>query len=124
MATTAISANAAVPTGSPSLLRDLWCRRLDTLISGIANKDTYYVQIANAAEHISAEYHGRFLIELLQNAEDGPPPGQVRALALMINACQQGLVLERIERGPTAEWKKARELFIRSALAATAHTRS
>jgi TetR/AcrR family transcriptional regulator, transcriptional repressor of bet genes len=63
------------------------------------------------------------LIELLGNAEDGPPPGQVRALALMINACQQGLVLERIERGPTAEWKKARELFIKSALAATSHTR-
>jgi AcrR family transcriptional regulator len=64
------------------------------------------------------------LIELLENAEDGPPPGQVRALALMINACQQGLVLERIERGPTAEWKRARELFIRSALAATSHTRA
>jgi len=64
------------------------------------------------------------LVELLQNAEDGPPPSQVRALALMINACQQGLVLERIERGPTAEWKRARELFIRSALAATAHTRA
>ena len=64
------------------------------------------------------------LVELLENAEDGPPPSQVRALALMINACQQGLVLERIERGPTAEWKRARELFIRSALAATAHTRA
>jgi AcrR family transcriptional regulator len=64
------------------------------------------------------------LIELLENAEDGPPPSQVRALALMINACQQGLVLERIERGPTAEWKKARELFIRSALAATSDTRA
>ena len=63
------------------------------------------------------------LIDLLRNAEDGPPPSQVRALALMINACQQGLVLERIERGPTAEWKKARELFIKSALAATSHTR-
>jgi AcrR family transcriptional regulator len=62
------------------------------------------------------------LIRLLKNAEDGPPPGQVRALALMINACNQGLVLERIERGPTAEWKRARELFIKSALAATSHT--
>ena len=64
------------------------------------------------------------LVELLEQAEDGPPPSQVRALALMINACQQGLVLERIERGPTADWKQARELFIRSALAATAHTRA
>jgi AcrR family transcriptional regulator len=66
----------------------------------------------------------KVLIELLEQAEDGPPPGQVRALALMINACQQGLVLERIQRGPSAEWKRARELFIRSALAATSHTRA
>jgi AcrR family transcriptional regulator len=65
----------------------------------------------------------RVLIDLLRNAEDGPPASQVRALALMINACQQGLVLERIERGPTAEWKRARELFVQSALAATSHTR-
>jgi AcrR family transcriptional regulator len=56
------------------------------------------------------------LIELLENAEDGPPASRVRALALMINACNQGLVLERIERGPTDEWKKARELFIESVL--------
>ncbi len=66
----------------------------------------------------------RVLIELLEQAEDGPPPSQARALALMINACHQGLVLERIERGPTAEWKQARELFIRSALAATSHSRA
>jgi TetR/AcrR family transcriptional repressor of bet genes len=66
----------------------------------------------------------RVLIELLEQAEDGPPPGQAGALALMINACHQGLVLERIERGPTAEWKRARELFIQSALAATSHTRA
>ncbi len=52
------------------ILADLWYRRLDTLISGIANNDTYYIQIANAAEHISAEHKGRFLIELIQNAND------------------------------------------------------
>ena len=58
------------------------------------------------------------LVGLLREAEDGPPPARARALALMINAGHQGLVLERIERGPTAEWKRARELFIRSAVAA------
>jgi hypothetical protein len=52
------------------ILADLWRRRLDTLISGIANGDPYYLQIANAAEHISAEHQGRFLIELIQNAND------------------------------------------------------
>ena len=60
----------AAPSRAPSILVDLWRRRLDTIISGIANRDTYYLQIANAAEHISAEYHGRFLIELIQNAND------------------------------------------------------
>src|SRR5437667_566070 len=52
------------------ILTDLWRRRLDTLVSGIANGDPYYRQIANAAEHISAEHQGRFLIELIQNAND------------------------------------------------------
>jgi AcrR family transcriptional regulator len=66
----------------------------------------------------------RVLTRLLKDAEDGPPPSQARALALMINASNQGLVLERIEGGPTAEWRKARELFIRGALAATSHTRA
>ena len=51
-------------------LADLWWRRLDTLTSGIANGDTYYLQIANAAEHVSAEHQGRFLVELIQNAND------------------------------------------------------
>ena len=32
--------------------------------------ESYYLQIANAAEHISAEHQGRFLIELIQNAND------------------------------------------------------
>jgi AcrR family transcriptional regulator len=66
----------------------------------------------------------RVLTDLLRNAVDGPPRSQVRALALMISACNQGLVLERIERGPTAEWKRARELFIQSALAAISHARA
>jgi hypothetical protein len=56
------------------------------------------------------------LVELLEKAEDGPPRSEARTLALMVNACHQGLVLERIERGPTAEWKKARELFIQRVL--------
>jgi AcrR family transcriptional regulator len=58
------------------------------------------------------------LVGLLRDAEDGPPSAKARALALMINAGHQGLVLEQIERGPTAEWKRARELFIRCAVAA------
>jgi hypothetical protein len=70
MLSTTRSLPGAAPYGAPSILADLWRRRLDTLLSGIANRDPYYLQIANAAEHISAEYHGRFLIELVQNAND------------------------------------------------------
>ena len=52
------------------VLSALWRSRLDTLIGAIANNEQYYKEIANAAEHISAEYYGRFLIELIQNAND------------------------------------------------------
>jgi hypothetical protein len=65
-----ISLLGAAPGGVSPILADLWKRRLDTIIAGIANRNDYYLQIANAAEHISAEYHGRFLIELIQNAND------------------------------------------------------
>jgi AcrR family transcriptional regulator len=63
------------------------------------------------------------LTDLLRNAEDGPPPAQTRTLALMVNACIQGLALERIERGPTPELKRARELFVKGAVAAASPAR-
>ena len=44
-------------------------------------------------------------------------------LTVMVIAGMQGLTLERIERGATPEWRRARELFVRSAVAATSHTR-
>lgn len=62
--------STSVTFTSSQLLNDLHRRRLDTLITGISNGDSYYQQIANAAEHVSAEYQGRFLIELIQNAND------------------------------------------------------
>jgi AcrR family transcriptional regulator len=58
------------------------------------------------------------LVRLLTEASDGLPGGQARVLTLMIIAGIQGMTLERIERGPTAERKRARELFIRSVVAA------
>jgi AcrR family transcriptional regulator len=64
------------------------------------------------------------LIRLLTEASDGVPAGQARVLALMVIAGAQGMTLERIERGPTAERKRARELFIRMSIAAASHTRA
>jgi AcrR family transcriptional regulator len=64
------------------------------------------------------------LLRLLTEASDGVPAGRARVLALMVIAGIQGMTLERIERGPTAERKRARELFIRSTVAAASHTRA
>jgi TetR/AcrR family transcriptional repressor of bet genes len=58
------------------------------------------------------------LVQLLTDASDGLPAGRARVLALMIIAGVQGMTIERIERGPTAERKRAREMFIRSAVSA------
>jgi len=63
------------------------------------------------------------LVDLFGNADDGPSRAGARALALMVNAGIQGLALERIERGLTRELKRARELFVRSAVAAASAER-
>jgi TetR/AcrR family transcriptional repressor of bet genes len=60
----------------------------------------------------------RVLIDLLTGAADGPTPARARVLTLMVIAGIQGLAIERIERGPTPELRKARELFIASAVSA------
>jgi BetI-type transcriptional repressor, C-terminal len=58
------------------------------------------------------------LVRLLTEARDGLSPARARVLTVMVIAGMQGMTLERIERGPTPERKRARELFIRAALAA------
>ena len=57
------------------------------------------------------------LVRLLTEADDGLTPAKARVLTVMVIAGMQGMTLERIERGPTPERKRARELFIRSAVA-------
>ena len=64
------------------------------------------------------------LTRLLNEATDGLPPARARVLTVMVIAGVQGLTLERIERGDTREWTRARDLFIRSAVAAASHTRA
>jgi AcrR family transcriptional regulator len=58
------------------------------------------------------------LVRLLAEASDGLTPANARVLTVMVIAGLQGMTLERIERGATPERKRARELFIRSAVAA------
>jgi AcrR family transcriptional regulator len=58
------------------------------------------------------------LIGLLTEASDGLTRGKARVLTVMVISGLQGMTLERIERGATPERKRARELFIRSAVTA------
>jgi AcrR family transcriptional regulator len=60
----------------------------------------------------------RVLEELLAEAEDGPSTAKARAVALLIRTGNQGLALERIERGVSAELVRAQELFVRSVVLA------
>ncbi|HKH42790.1 MAG TPA: TetR/AcrR family transcriptional regulator [Solirubrobacterales bacterium] len=57
------------------------------------------------------------LVRLLTEASDGLTPARARVLTVMVIAAMQGMTLERIERGATPERKRARELFIRCAVA-------
>ena len=58
------------------------------------------------------------LVRLLTEASDGLTTARARILTVMVISGMQGMTLERIERGATPERKRARELFIRSAVAA------
>lgn len=58
------------------------------------------------------------LTRLLSEASDGLPRARARVLTVMVIAGLQGMTLERIERGATPERSRARELFMRSAVAA------
>lgn len=51
-------------------LEKLWKKRLRVIFQSIAAGERSHREIASIASHIGADYHGRFLIELLQNACD------------------------------------------------------
>ena len=48
----------------------LWRIQINSIRDQIISGARDYLEVANLAEHIGADYHGRFLIELIQNAED------------------------------------------------------
>ncbi len=51
-------------------IESLWKKRVASIKGQILEHEKDYLEVANVAEHIGADYHGRFLIELIQNAED------------------------------------------------------
>jgi TetR/AcrR family transcriptional regulator, transcriptional repressor of bet genes len=58
------------------------------------------------------------LVEMLSEADPELRPEQARSAALFIHAGLEGLVLERLEAGDTAELRRARVLFERAAVEA------
>ena len=76
-------------------------------------------EIRRTIAEVNAQWR-EVLVRLLTEASDGLTPARARVLTVMVIAGMQGMTLERIERGVTPERKRARELFIRSAVAAAA----
>ena len=70
-------AGNGIKFGSNELAREavfgveaLWRIQINSIRDQIISGAKDYLEVANLAEHIGADYHGRFLIELIQNAED------------------------------------------------------
>ena len=60
------------------------------------------------------------LLELLCEVEPAVPRGRAEGLAILISAGIDGLALERLESGDGRALRQARELFVRSVVAAAA----
>jgi TetR/AcrR family transcriptional repressor of bet genes len=76
--------------------------------------------VEDGVRTVMREIKGGFrsvLADLLRNAEDAPPPRARPALVLLIIAGLEGLSLEWIERGDTAELRRAKDQFVRSIVA-------
>ena len=66
------------------------------------------------------EGYRAILRRLMRNLGDGPAGRDLDAAAVFLIAGLEGLSLERLERGETAELKRAREIFVDSASVALA----
>ena len=75
---------------------ELWRQRLKSILEQIATGETDYEEMANLAAHIGADYHGRFLVELLQNAEDQTTKaGMSNGLAVVVRTGTHVYVLNQ-----------------------------
>ncbi len=74
------------------VLRSLWRRRLETLVANLASGGREHREIAHAAQLISQDYKGRFLVELIQNANDQAlRSGELESTVVVVLA--QGIVV-------------------------------
>ncbi len=73
-------------------------------------------EIREVMQEIKAGFRS-VLVGLLRGADDPVDARTASTLAVLVIAGIEGLSLERIERGETAELGRARELFVRSVMA-------
>jgi len=68
----------------PPELRALWRQRAEILATNVANGSREHREISHAAALIRQDYHDRFLVELLQNANDQALVGGVQNSTVVI----------------------------------------
>jgi TetR/AcrR family transcriptional regulator, transcriptional repressor of bet genes len=116
-ATTVEAVIRGVDTGVEGVLDD--DERVARLYFDLAAVSVVQPEVRRTIAEVNEQWR-EVLVRLLTEADDGLPAGRARVLTVMVIAGMQGMTLERIERGATRERKRARELFIRSAVAAGA----
>lgn len=89
--------------------------RLARLYFDLAAVSVVDPEVRTTISEVNEAWRG-VLVDLLGRA--GVGAARVKPLTLMVIAGVQGLALERIERGNTRELRQARDLFVRSAVAA------
>jgi AcrR family transcriptional regulator len=118
--------------GSPSTARDLvrgladgvW-RALDRdeglqrVYFDLASQSVVEARVGEIMREMK-EGHRAILRELLRGLDQGPSECDLDAVVVYLVAGLEGLSLERLERGETAELRRARELFVDSASAVVA----
>jgi AcrR family transcriptional regulator len=105
----------AVDTGIERVLDE--DERVARLYFDLAAVSVVEPEVRRTIAEVNEEWR-EVLVRLLTEASDGLTPARARVLTVMVIAGMQGMTLERIERGVTPERKRARELFIRSAVTA------
>ena len=65
-------------------LRQLWRERLYSIASSVAEQTLDHRALANLADHLGHDYHGRFLIELLQNGADQATAARLESTTVRI----------------------------------------
>jgi AcrR family transcriptional regulator len=116
-ATTIEAVIRGVDTGVERVLDD--DERVARLYFDLAAVSVVEAEVRRTIAEVNEQWRD-VLVRLLTEADDGLTPAKARVLTVMVIAGMQGMTLERIERGPTPERKRARELFIRTSVAAVA----